>query len=372
MAQKVSDIVDLMNQLAPPEKAMNWDAVGLQVGSMESIVDTVFVTLDLTPKSLAEGKRHQSQMIITHHPFLFHPLKHVITDEWNGSIIQDLLKSDISLFSAHTNMDITWGGLNDWVARKIGLNEITVLDETGMESAYKIVVFIPETYEESLAKALGDIGAGHIGKYSHCSFRITGTGAFKPLKGSNPSIGRHGKMEYVKEVRFETIVPENLVDKAIRTMEDTHPYEEVAYDLIRIDNSGSRYGIGRKGCISKAQTPQQMVNRLKKIFGIKKLQWVPGVHSYISQIAILTGSGASAIKAAADAGCHALITGDVKYHDAQEAESAGIHIFDVSHFDSEKCFIHITTQYLTQAFRERNWEIRVISDEISENPIRIV
>ncbi len=373
MVWTVKTIVELMDRLAPPSLAMDWDAVGLQIGSMDSPVERVFVTLDLTENSLSEAMSHDPQMIVTHHPFLFNPLKQILTDQPQGRMIQQLLKANTALFAAHTNMDITWGGLNDWAAEKLILQGVTHLELTSTQSLVKLAAFVPEGSVERVADALAKAGAGHIGRYSHCSFRTLGTGTFKPLEGAKPAIGQLNRLESVEEVRLETLLPLGNQDQAIQAMLEAHPYEEVAYDLIRLEQPGAINGIGRRGKLPAAASPEAFIRQLKSLFQLSSLRWVRGASPTIRHVGVLAGSGASAIKAAALSGCDALVTGDVKYHDAQEAESLGIHLFDVGHFESETCFVEIVTNHLKQHVEAAaSASVQIIPSTEQKSPIHVV
>ena len=372
MVWTVKSIADAMNRLAPPTLAMDWDSVGLQLGSMETPVTKVFVSLDLTEQSLAEAMEHRPEMIVIHHPFLFSPLKSIRTDQPQGRMIRQLIQKDVSVFAAHTNMDIAQGGLNDWVAEKLALQSPSLLETTAAQALIKLVVFVPEDDADKVAESLAQAGAGHIGNYSHCSFRSRGTGTFKPLKGANPTIGKLNQLESVSEVRLETLLPQTNQQQAIQAMLQAHPYEEVAYDLIKLDQAGTIQGIGRKGKLPEPQSPIQFIETLKTLFHLNSLRWVKGRSAAINKVAVLTGSGASAIGTAAASGCDALITGDIKYHDAQEAEAQGLHIFDVGHFESEVCFVDIITTYLQQAVGNEKSPVKIIPAQRQKSPIQVV
>ncbi|MEN1759784.1 Nif3-like dinuclear metal center hexameric protein [Anoxynatronum sibiricum] len=372
MAQTIRDIVKAMNLLAPPALAMEWDAVGLQVGSMNDTVKTIFVALDLTEKSLEEALIHDPQLIITHHPFIFSPLKHLRTDQTMGKMIQALMHQNVSVFAAHTNMDIAQGGLNDWVAQQLELQQISLLELTNSEPLLKLVVFVPETGVDQVADALAAAGAGYIGNYSHCSFRGKGTGTFKPLEGSNPTIGKQNHLEQVAEIRLETVLPARYQKAIIQAMKEAHPYEEVAYDLLRLENPGFQDGLGRLGYLKESMSPATLTTKLKEIFQLTHLRWVKGKEDQICRVAIVTGSGASVIKEAAATGCDALVTGDIKYHDAQLAESLGLHLFDVGHFESEQCFVPLVTRYLQQTADSSGWSLEIIPARSQSSPLQTV
>lgn len=100
---------------------------------------------------------------------------------------------------------------------------------------YKIVVYVPEADADKLREAMGDAGAGIIGKYSHCMFTIKGTGQFKPLQGANPTIGEVGTLERVPEDRIETVCEPDKLQAVLKAIRDNHPYEEPATDVYPIE-----------------------------------------------------------------------------------------------------------------------------------------
>ncbi|MDW7670323.1 MAG: Nif3-like dinuclear metal center hexameric protein [Bacillota bacterium] len=371
MVFKVKDIAAAINRMAPPSLAMDWDAVGLQVGSPETPVNTIFIALDLTEKSLEEAIAYRPQLIITHHPFILSPLKNIRTDQSQGRMIQRLLARDIAVFAAHTNMDIAQGGLNDWVADKLSLQRLLPLEITAIDPLFKLVVFVPEEQAQKVADALAEAGAGHIGNYSHCSFRTGGTGTFKPQEGAEPAIGKLHQLENVAEVRLETIVPANITGQVVQAMLLAHPYEEVAYDLIRLENPGNTQGIGRMGELEEPESLEQFIHRLKTLFHVDFLRWVKGAGETIQKVAVVTGSGASTIRQAALSGCDALVTGDVKYHDAQAAEMLGLHLFDAGHFETEICFVEIMAAYLQEYFHDHPAELKIISAASPKSPLQL-
>lgn len=372
MVCKVKDIIAAMNQLAPESLAMEWDHVGLQIGSPEDDVTKVFLALDLTEGSLAEAMMCDPDMIITHHPFLFSPIQSIRTDRMPGKIIQQLLASRIALYAAHTNMDIAKGGLNDWVFTKLNLSNQVLLEQTSSEPLLKLVVYVPDNDVEKVADSLALAGAGHIGKYSHCSFRSSGIGTFKPLEGASPAIGSIGKIEQVSETRLETIVSLQKLTSVINAMIKVHPYEEVAYDVFQLHQKGETQGIGRIGELHSSIKVEEFIGQLKQVFKLETLRWVEASAPTITKVAVLTGSGASAIEEAAKNDCDALVTGDIKYHDAQLAESLDIHLFDVGHFESEICFTEIVEKHLKEYFNMAGYSVSIVRAMDQGNPIKTI
>ncbi|ABR49134.1 protein of unknown function DUF34 [Alkaliphilus metalliredigens QYMF] len=372
MSQKVKEIVGLVEGLAPQHYAMKWDHVGLQVGDPEAVVNKVLVCLDLTQAVLKEAIEKEVQLIITHHPFLFTPLKKVIKTDIKGSMVFKAIQNGISIYSVHTNIDVARDGLNDSIAKRIGLQEITILQETYYEKLLKLVVFVPKTHEEQLAQAIGIAGAGHIGNYSHCSFRTEGMGAFMPLEGTNPYIGQQDVLERVEEVRLETILRGSQLKTVLKNMMVAHPYEEVAYDLYPLENKGEAVGLGRMGRLEKPITLSEFIQKLKGLFEISSIRVVGNLRDSIERVCVLNGSGADFIDHAIRAGCDCMITGDVKYHDAQDALEQGFSVIDLGHFESEKHFGSLVATYLEERLAEAGSEVEVLTSTIDINPFQIL
>jgi len=369
---RVKDVISLIEKLAPREYAMNWDNVGLQVGSYEKEVKRLILCLDVTREVLEEAIKEKVDLIIAHHPMIFSPLKSIVKEDYKGNLIHEAIGNNISIYATHTNMDVTKGGLNDFVANKIELQDISILDMTNSEKLYKIVVFIPEGYEDDIVNALAVAGAGHIGNYSHCSFRSDGVGTFKPLEGTTPFIGQQGELEKVNEIRMETIVSQKNLNAAIDNMIRAHPYEEVAYDIFPLHLEGKKIGIGRFGRLKTPQNIEQLVRKLKTSFDLEQIRYIKANDDEIQKVAIVNGSGADYIKLSQEKGCQCLITGDVKYHDAQTAKELGISVIDAGHFETEIFFVQLVEKYLKKEFHENNIEVDIIVSDTKINPFNIL
>jgi hypothetical protein len=101
---------------------------------------------------------------------------------------------------------------------------------------FKLCFYVPESHLESAKMALFDAGAGRIGNYEHCAWQVLGQGQFRPLAGSQPFIGAQGALETVEEYRVEMVCEDAVVDAVIAALRQAHPYEEPAFDVIRLGN----------------------------------------------------------------------------------------------------------------------------------------
>lgn len=327
----VKDVVNVLEHFAPKSYAFEGDKIGLHVGSMNAKISKVMVALDVLESVVDEAIENNVDLILAHHPLIFKPLKSIDLNSEKGRIIQKLLQHNISVYAAHTNLDIANGGVNDMLMSQLGIKDHDVLVETGEDPLYKLVVFVPETHEESLRDALSEAGAGHIGDYSHCTFNTPGTGTFKPLDGTNPYIGSQGEIEKVNEVRMETIVPESKLNQVIKSATSAHPYEEMAYDVYPEKLSGFKRGLGRIGRLETPIPLEEFATHVKKSFDVPFVRVVGDQTKKIKQVAVIGGDGNKYIHQAKIKGADVLITGDVYYHTAHDALGMGLSMIDPGH-----------------------------------------
>lgn len=360
-------IIKKIESKYPLNLAYDWDNVGLLVGDFDMNVEKVLVVLESNEKVIDEAIENNIDLIITHHPFIFSKINKVNTSDLKGKLIHKLIKNDISIYSMHTNFDIAFDGLNDYFVDMLELKNVKILDKTKSETLYKLAVYVPKTHIDNVRIALGNSGAGHLGNYKDCSFTTEGEGRFKPCEGANPYIGQEGALESVHEVKIETIVPQKILDKVISSMIKAHPYEEVAYDLYKLENKGESLGLGRYGKLKENITFKSLGMILKDKLDMKYLRVVGNLNDEVSKIAIVTGSGADMVKKAYKAGCDVLITGDMKYHDAQDTLDMGMKVIDCGHFDTEKVFADIMFDYINE-----NFDIDIVKSDVNLNPFDII
>ncbi|MEJ8555418.1 Nif3-like dinuclear metal center hexameric protein [Tepidibacter sp. Z1-5] len=360
----IRDIIKTFENKYPKSLAYNWDNIGLIVGDEMSRVAKILVTLEATQAVIDEAVENKVDLIITHHPFIFKGLKKINKSTTKGNDIYKLIKNNISLYSAHTNFDIAYDGLNDEIAKRLDLKDVLVLDTTYEQKLYKIAVYVPASHQECIRKAMTDMGCGNIGNYSDCSFTFDGVGRFKPLNDSNPYIGTKNEIETVKEVKIESICEESNLSQAINNIINAHPYEEVAYDIYELKNTGKKYGLGRIGELQNSMKFKELSVIVKQSLNIENLRVTGNLEDYVNKIAIVSGSGAEFMTKAHSMGADVLITGDVKYHDAQNALELGIKIIDAGHFGSENIFVDIVEQYLQNKFEN----IEILKSKSNINP----
>ena len=271
---KLKSLIKKIEAKYPTNLAYDWDNVGLLVGDAEEEIDKVLVCLEANEAIVEEAINNNVNLIVTHHPFIFGKMKKITTSDFKGKLIHKLIKNNIAVYSMHTNFDIAFDGLNDYFMEVMGFENSKILDVTNTETLYKIVVYVPKTHEDKVREALGKSGAGHIGNYSDCTFNTDGKGTFRPLEGTNPFIGELDKLEVVDEVKIETIVPQRILGGVISAMIKAHPYEEVAYDLYKLENKGSAVGLGRIAALKESMSLKELSMMIKEKLNMDALRVV--------------------------------------------------------------------------------------------------
>ncbi|WZY00994.1 Nif3-like dinuclear metal center hexameric protein [Bacillus sp. FSL W7-1360] len=316
---------------APKHYEMDGDKNGLMVGTLNKHVKRVMTALDVLEETIDEAIDEQVDLIIAHHPLLFRPLKQIDTSTAIGRIVSKALQHDITIYAAHTNLDVAQGGVNDLLAKQLNLTNTRVLVPTHTEAMQKLVVFVPMSHIEEVREALGQAGAGHIGEYSHCAFQTEGTGTFRPSVGANPYIGSAGKQEFVEEIRLETIVTKKQCKAVLTALKRTHPYEEPAYDVYPLEEPAEQLGLGRIGSVHEATNLNAYARFVKEALQLQAVRVVGNGDTPIRKVAVLGGDGNKYVGAAKRAGADVLITGDVYYHVAQDALMDEFCLIDAGH-----------------------------------------
>lgn len=364
------EIIQLFEQFSPKAYAVEGDKIGLQVGALNQKVQKVLIALDVTEMVVEEAIEKDVQLIIAHHPPIFRPLKKIATDTPEGRILSKLIKHDIAVYAAHTNLDVASGGVNDLLANALELKDTQVLVPTYEERLKKLVVFVPEENAEALRKAIGNAGGGAIGNYSHCSFSSSGQGRFLPGDDTNPHIGETGKLETVNEVRVETIFPQSIEKKIVNAMIKSHPYEEVAYDLYALENKGEQLGLGRIGVIDE-MTLEEFAQHVKQAFNVKAVRVVGDLSAKVKKVAVLGGDGNKYFPQAKFRGADVYVTGDIYYHTAHDAQMAGLNIVDPGH-NVEKVMKQGVAKVMDRLSRENGYDVSFIASDVDTDPFIVL
>lgn len=369
MTPKVSNIIEIINCFAPFRYAEEWDNVGLQVGDPSAPVSKIMVALDASRETVDAAIADNCQLLATHHPLIFKPLRKVDLLDPVGSAVGLALRHSLNIVSLHTNFDSARGGMNDLLAEALGVAPAAPLSETRVEELVKLAVFVPKGHEEQVLQALFRF-SGFVGNYSDCSFQTGGIGTFKPLPGAQPFIGSVGEREYADETRIEVLLRRDDLDNAVSALMAAHPYEEPALDLYPLLNRGRADGFGRIGELESPVSLERYVMAIKQKFAVEGIRFVGDGERLVRRVALCGGSGSSFLREACRKGADVLVTGDVKYHEAREAEGLGLALIDLGHFASEMVITEGLVALLETRLRARGFVAELVACNVEKDPLR--
>lgn len=347
---QVRDFIQIIHHLAPPDLAMDWDNSGLQAGSPTAEIRKIGLALDATPETVAEAVDSGYDLLFSHHPLIFKPLKNINYSTMEGAIISRAVAAGLAIVSAHTNWDAASGGVAGALADVLGLADREALEPLARDF-YKLAVFVPKGYENQVKKALFEAGAGTVGDYDRCFFSAPGEGGFRAPQHAQPFIGAAGEETLCRESRLEVIVPKALAGAAVQAVFTSHPYEEPAFEFYPVTIHGRDEGIGLIGSWPEGRDP---VAECREKLGLGDFRSCGARAGLARRVALLPGSGGSYIRLAKSRGAEVLICGDVSYHQALEAEYLGLAVLDLGHFETEWPGVVRLRDVLREKFQERN------------------
>jgi len=365
----ISELLRPIENWAPPGVAWDKDNTGLQVGDIDKKIKNVLICLELTKEIILEATDKKANLIISHHPLIFYPLKKLsFKTDTTSQLIELLIKNNITHYSAHTNLDFTQNGVSISLAKKLGLLSIKFLREID-KNRYKVVVFVPKESVAVVSEAIFDAGGGIIGEYSNCSFRTLGTGTFSGSEKTNPFVGKKCSFEAVEEVKLEVITDKWQLSKVIKNLTNAHPYEEPAFDIIPLENKNGNFGMGAIGEFEDALQLNEVLGIIKRKLGLKCLKHSKSKNILVKKVALCGGSGMELMNNAIASGADLFLTSDIKYHSYFDAEGK-IVLVDAGHYETEVIILETLKDFLTQYVnKSKTGKIGIFITEKISNPI---
>lgn len=365
--------LELLHDRYPPAQAASWDNPGLQVGAPDWPVTRVLVTLDVTEAVLAEAAAVEGTFVLAHHPLLFRPLTRLTPDTAPGRLALTAARAGTAVAAAHTNLDVTddGAGTNDPVVAVLGLEEVAPLTtELRDASRIKLVTFVPPEAVDAVLDAVSAAGAGRIGGYERCSFRVEGTGTFRPLPGSDPYSGEGiGHDAYEQELRLEVELPRARAGAVVAALIAAHPYDEVAYDLLPLLD-GARVGFGRVGTLPERRRLAELAAAVRDRLPAPHLRYAGDPDRVVERVAIVGGAGDALVDAAHASGADVYITGDLRHHVTLDALTQGLALIDAGHHATEVAAMPAFLERLAATARARDLEAPVVASAVPTVPWR--
>ncbi len=343
---KLQDIINILEAHAPLALQEGWDNCGLQVGDRQMVVTEALITLDVTLDVVKEAVAKSCNLIISHHPLIFGGLKSLTGRNEVEQCVLEAIKNDVAIYSAHTSLDSVKEGVSGKMADKLGLKNCRIMaPQSG--KLLKLKIFVPQLHVSRVREAIFEAGAGHIGNYDSCSFNVQGEGSFRALEEADPYVGETGKLHFEKEAAIEVVLPEYIQGQVLAAMKAAHPYEEVAYDMIPLNNKWEAVGLGMVGELAEAVEESDFLTLLKTTFDVPVVRHSPLRGKKVKRVAVMGGSGASYLRNAMAAKADFFVTGDVKYHDFFLPEGR-IVMADIGHYESEQYTKELIKEILTK------------------------
>lgn len=359
----VKDITDILEELAPLATAEEFDNVGLLVGDRNMPVSGVLITLDTLESVVEEAIEKDCNLIVSFHPILFAPLKRLNGTDYVQRAIIKAIAHGIAIYSMHTALDNSPQGVNAKICEVLGIGSPKILIPR-KGALRKLTTYAPVKDAGQVKEALFAAGAGEIGNYTHCSYTLEGVGSFKAGNGANPTLGKIGQLHQERETQINVIYSFDREAKILAALFEAHPYEEVAHEVVTLENAYQDLGMGMIGSLDRAMGETEFLQEVKKRMGAAVVRHSALLGKKVGNVAVLGGSGAFAIPAAIRAGADVLITADLKYHHFFQAEGKLL-IADIGHFETEQFTKDLLHAHLTKKIP--NFAV-VLSERIT-NPI---
>ena len=342
----IRDITEIIEKIAPLSHAEEFDNVGLLVGNPNEKVTNILVTLDTLEEVVEEAIKKKCNLIISFHPIIFSGLKKLNGKNYVERVVIKAIQNNIAIYATHTALDNSIVGVNAKICEVLGLNNTKILIPK-KHTIQKLTTYIPLKDAEKLRSALFDAGAGNIGNYDQCSFNMDGFGTYRANKKANPTIGEIEIRHQENETCITVIFEKHIESKILNTLFKNHPYEEVAYEIITLNNINQQIGLGMIGEFSTALNEDEFLTFVKKKMNTAFVRCSKLLGTKIKKVAVLGGAGSFAIEEAIAQGADAFITSDLKYHEFYKAENK-ILLVDVGHYESEQFTKNLLVDYLTK------------------------
>ena len=360
---KIKDIAACIEEIAPLNYAEDFDNVGLLVGDFNTEVTGVLVTLDTLETVVDEAIENNCNLIVSFHPILFSALKKLNGKNYVERTMIKAIKNNISIYAIHTALDNSFEGVNAKICEMLGLKNKKILIPQ-KNTLRKLTTYAPIDAVEKVRQALFNAGAGNVGNYDNCSFNAEGYGTFRGNENSNPFVGEKGKLHTENETLIGVIFEKHKERNVLSALFKSHPYEEVAYEIVSLENTNQEIGLGMIGDLEEEKSEIDFLNFLKNTMHAKGVRHSELLGKPIKKVAVLGGSGSFAIKNAIEAGADIYVTADIKYHDFYKAENKLI-IADIGHYESEQFTKNLLVDILTKKFPN----FAIILSQKNTNPI---
>lgn len=393
----LADAVGVLKSVADESLAESWDKVGLHAGDLEQRVTRGLLCIDLTEAVVAEAVEQGCELVVAYHPPIFGPLTSLTNTTWKQRALLEAVRAGLAIYSPHTALDATVGGVNDWLVdglvkenelatrRPIAIAKAALGGSDTRHDNYKVVVFALAEDVDRLREAMSCAGAGRIGltgddvwgvgcggggggdrvKYSECSFTAAGEGTFRGDADASPHVGKPGRLERTPEVRLEMIAHRSCLTEVLAAAREVHPYEEPAIDVVALVDEAhfirevlkeAMPGAGRLVTLKKAIRLSEASQRLQKLLKVKHLEVGQGLgNATIRSIAVCPGAGGSLFETCPSADLY--VTGEMRHHDVLDLVQQGKHVLLAGHTQTERPYLATYANRLRAVARQTGFTL---------------
>jgi dinuclear metal center YbgI/SA1388 family protein len=361
---KISQVISFLETLAPPSLQESYDNAGLITGDRNAECRGILVSLDATEEVIREAIAKDCNLVVAHHPIIFKGLKRLTGSNYVERAIIRAIRGEVAIYAIHTNLDNMLAGVSGYMAKKLELQNIRIL-QPREQTLKKLYTYVPLSHLEQVRLAIFEAGGGGIGNYSECSFSVEGTGTFKAGEGTRPFVGEQGIRHVEKEMKLEIIFPGWLEKNVVGALRQAHPYEEVAFEVIRLDNRFSNTGAGVIGEWKEALGEKEFLDKLHRVFRVQAIRHTPLRDKPVQRVALCGGAGSFLISRALSQEADAYISADIRYHEFFDAEGRML-ITDIGHYESEQFTIDLLKEEIEQKFPN----FAVLKTGVNTNPVQ--
>src|SRR5690606_20252630 len=359
----IQEVINHLEELAPLDYAEEFDNVGLLVGDKNTKLTGILVTLDTLETVVDEAIEKKCNLIVSFHPIIFKGLKKLNGSSYVERVVMKAIQHNISIYAIHTALDNALQGVNDIICNTLELkNKKILLPQKG--TIKQLTTYIPKNDASKLRNALFNAGAGQIGNYDQCSFNTEGVGTFRGNENSNPVKGEKGGIHHEEETQVSVTFQKHFESKILKALFENHPYEEVAFEVVTLDNYNQTIGMGMVGELENEMDSNEFLVFVKQKMNASCIKHSKIIKKTVKRVAVLGGSGSFVINAAKSANADVFITSDLKYHDFFSAENSII-LADIGHYESEQ----FTKSFLADYLSKKITNFAVVLSTTNTNPV---
>ena len=334
----VKDVIEELEDFAPQSLAESWDNVGLQVGDPNSEVKRIVLAVDCDAAALqlALDGRRKAQLLITHHPLLFKPLSGLTFDTPQGQLVRELVKQNIALYCAHTNADNSLKfGASRKLAALIDLSELAPLGLAEQDTKVRLSFFVPEAQSDAVALALMAAGVQDI--------ELAAVPLLKPG-------AKEGELASESHVAMAFECAQANTSYYRERLQQALGGAAAHLTLTPLANRNTTYSAGVTGTLKQLTAVEALAEGLAGKLGARAYGLGNDPQRKVQHIAIVAGSGSSFVAEVAERGAELFITGELGFHQAQDALQRGLSIVVLGHAISEQPTILAMQEFLSAQF----------------------